>query len=105
MAAVDRFESVSELAARVADSPELQQQIAANPAAALQEMAKPLESDAWIYRLVVIVLGLTILTVIGGVIALKAINEELGIPDALVAIGSAAVAALAGLLTPFPGRR
>jgi hypothetical protein len=51
------------------------------------------------------VLGLTILFVVSGVFVLKVVDNQTGIPDALVAIGSAAVAALAGLLTPFPTRR
>jgi hypothetical protein len=53
----------------------------------------------------VAVLGLTILFVVSGVFVLKIVDNQTGIPDALVAIGSAAVAALAGLLTPFPARK
>jgi hypothetical protein len=58
----------------------------------------PLNSDVWIYRIVVIVLGMTVLiTVIAGIVH---IGKEL--PEAVLAIGSTAVGALAGLLAPAP---
>jgi hypothetical protein len=52
----------------------------------------------------VIALGLTALFVVIGVFTLKALDDSVTIPDALVAIGSAAVAALAGLLAPSPAQ-
>jgi hypothetical protein len=42
--------------------------------------------------------------VVIGVFTLKALDNAVTIPDALVAIGSAAVAALAGLLAPSPAQ-
>jgi len=105
MTTLEPVESTVELAARAAREPELQRQLKEDPVATLQALAKPLESDPWIYRLVVVVLGLTILFVVSGVFILKVIDNSTGIPDALVAIGSAAVAALAGLLSPFPSRK
>ena len=42
--------------------------------------------------------------VVLGVIYLAGIHDVKDIPEILVAIGSAAVGALAGLLTPTPGR-
>ncbi len=63
---------------------------------------RPSGGDKWIYRLVVIALGLTGLFVVVGVFTLKALNNDTTIPDALVAIGSAAIAALAALLAPTP---
>jgi hypothetical protein len=70
---------------------------------ALAEAASPLEYDLWIYRVITGVLGLTVLaTVFGGIfLALKA-DPNIKLPDAIVAIGSAAVGALAGLLAPSP---
>jgi hypothetical protein len=62
-----------------------------------------IQSDVWIYRMVVMVLGLAVLaTIIGGLgLAFKGdVNYKL--PAELVAIGSAAVGALAGLLAPSP---
>jgi uncharacterized integral membrane protein len=63
----------------------------------------PLDYDVVIYRIVVAVLGLTVLlTVFGGIyLALKA-DSNIKLPDGIVAIGSAAVGALAGLLAPSP---
>jgi hypothetical protein len=68
----------------------------------------PLATDKFIYRTVVVVLGLTVLaTVIGGVVIVVVGqgNQLIKLPGAVVAIGSAAVGALAGLLAPSPARR
>ncbi len=69
----------------------------------LGNLTSPLKFDLWIYRVVVGVLGLTVLTtVVGGIwLAFKA-DPNIKLPDAIVAIGSAAVGALAGLLAPSP---
>lgn len=65
----------------------------------------PLTFDVWIYRAVVVILGLSVLcTVIGG-LALTFVGHgdaKMAVPEAIVAIGSAAVGALAGLLAPSP---
>lgn len=70
---------------------------------ALSEMPA-YRSDIWIYRLVVIVLGLTVLfTVAGGLgLAFTGAPNNYKIPPELVALGSAAIGALAGLLAPSP---
>ena len=71
----------------------------------LNTLATPLQTDKWIYRLVVGVLGLAlILTVIGG-FTLVLTGQTKPMPEGLIAIGSAAVGALAGLLAPSPGSR
>jgi hypothetical protein len=54
----------------------------------------------WIYRIAVGALALAILGTVGGAIFL-AMNDRL-ILDVLLAIGSGAVGALAGLLAPSP---
>jgi hypothetical protein len=95
-----RTESSTELAAMVAENPALQQQLKDDPVGTLQSLAEPLESDKWIYRIVVASLGLSAVFVVVGVFALKAIDGSTAIPDAMVAIGSAAIAALAALLVP-----
>jgi len=66
-------------------------------------MPPPLEWDVWIYRIVVTTLGLAVLGALGGAIWL-AIREK-DIPEVLVALGSAAVGALAGLIAPPPPSR
>ena len=71
---------------------------------ALQSIPTPLQSDRWIYRLVACFLGLTVIgTVAGGFIIVGKSGQT--IPEGLVALGSAAVGALAGLLAPSPASR
>ena len=99
-----RTDSSTELAAMVQHSPELQKKLMDDPVSTLQSLSEPLESDKWIYRIVVGALGLSAVFVVIGVFVLKAIDNATTIPDAMVAIGSAAIAALAALLVP-PGAR
>jgi hypothetical protein len=60
--------------------------------------------DIWIYRGVVTILGITVLaTILGGLyLAFKGDPNTYKLPSEIVAIGSAAVGALAGLLAPSP---
>ena len=95
-----RVETTTELAAQVAQDPALQAEIRANPARAIADLAMPLQTDVWIYRMVVAALGLVVLIGISGTIYLA--NTPNGVPDALISLGSAAVGALAGLLAPSP---
>jgi hypothetical protein len=70
----------------------------------LQKLSSPLQSDRWIFRLVVAFLGLAVLfTIIGGFIL--SFKTATTIPEGLIALGSAAVGALAGLLAPSPMSR
>jgi hypothetical protein len=99
--------SAAELAKWVAEDESLRQAIASDPSA-LERLAAPARdtTDRWPYRLVIIALGLTAIFVVVGVFVLKALDgDSVTIPDALVAIGSAAVAGLAGLLAPSPAQR
>jgi uncharacterized integral membrane protein len=63
---------------------------------------RPLENDPWIYRIIVIVLGLVMLIGAGGSVALALVPTAKEVPTILIALGSAAVGALAGLLAPSP---
>jgi hypothetical protein len=99
-----RTDSTAELAAMVEQNPALQAQLKQDPVGTLHQLAEPLESDKWIYRIVVSALASAALAVVVGVFVLKAIDNKTAIPDAMVAMGSAAIAALAALLVP-PGRR
>ncbi|MEY4484405.1 MAG: hypothetical protein RL693_1857 [Verrucomicrobiota bacterium] len=68
----------------------------------------PLESDRWIYRIVVGSLGLSIILTITFSFFIyykDSGNADPKIPDLFLAIGSAAVGALAGLLAPSPSDR
>jgi len=81
--------------------------VARLPALALTSSRVSLNSDVWIYRAVVLFLGFTLLMTVGGGIALSFVakaDAKVVLPEALVAIGSAAVGALAGLLAPSPVR-
>lgn len=76
-------------------------------AGVIKDVATPLGTDKWIYRAVVLFLGLSLLMTVSGGIALAVIakgDAKIALPEALVAIGSAAVGALAGLLAPSPVR-
>ncbi len=95
-----RFRTLHELAARLPSEPDLQKAIREDPVGALSRLAEPLRSDVWIYRIVVTALGLVVLTTVTGAIILA--MSDRNAPEILVAIGSAAVGALAGLLAPSP---
>ena len=103
-----RVQSARELADRIAHDPELQEQIKADPVKTIAGLVTPLHTGVWIYRMVVGVLGLTVLITVVGMICLSAMSSKIWaytIPDALVALGSAAVGALAGLLAPSPSSK
>jgi hypothetical protein len=61
-------------------------------------------SDLWIYRAVTVVLGVAVLaTILGGLgLAFMGNSNNYKLPAEIVALGSAAVGALAGLLAPSP---
>jgi hypothetical protein len=61
----------------------------------------PLANDLWIYRMSICILGALALLALGGALVLSAFGRE--VPQVTVALGSAAVGALAGLLTPTRG--
>ncbi|WP_156510517.1 hypothetical protein [Labrenzia sp. OB1] len=70
-----------------------------------KELNSPLQTDRWIYRTVVVVLGTVVIVTVFGGIYLEIVSngdEKIGLPQAIVSIGSAAIGALAGLLAPSP---
>ena len=69
----------------------------------LERLSRPLENDLWIYRIVVGTLAFSILAVIVAS-TLIVITPDGDVPDVLVAIGTGAIGALAGLLAPVPSR-
>ncbi len=108
-----KVDSVRELATMIAKDKSLEEEIRKDPDKAIAKITdlidvtlSVLQTDKWIYRIVVSALGLTVLIVVSGGIYLAAKPDPAtAIPDILVAIGSAAVGALAGLLTPTPGSK
>lgn len=74
----------------------------------ISEAATPLDTDVWIYRIVVFSLGLTVVATIMGILILIGsgrIDNDQKVPTILTAIGSAAIGALAGLLAPSPKKQ
>ena len=93
-----------EVKRRVRNDPAFAAQLKDDPVEALSDVAGVLESDPWVYRIVVTFLGLAVLLTVLGAIAL-AFRGGAEIPAVLTALGSASVGALAGLLAPSPGER
>jgi hypothetical protein len=72
-----------------------------------EKLGTPLEWDKWIYRFVVGFLGFAVLSSLFFTFYLSVVHtgtSEIKVPDIFLAIGSAAVGALAGLLAPSPTR-
>lgn len=98
------FKNIEDLKSGIAADPELQKAFADNPVEAAKSIQEsPLETDNWIYRIVVITLGLSILSIIIGVLFLVSGKQE--VPAILTAIGSAAIGAISGLLAPSPKKQ
>jgi hypothetical protein len=62
------------------------------------QATSPLANDIWVYRFAIGILGGLAILALGGALVLSAIGRDA--PQVTVALGSAAVGALAGLLTP-----
>ena len=96
------IERIQGLVAEIAEDTTFSSEQKAKLLSSLGTIATPLQTDRWIYRLVVAFLGSTlILTVVGG-FALVLTGQSKPMPEGLIAMGSAAVGALAGLLAPSP---
>jgi hypothetical protein len=98
-----RASTATDLTELVRDHPELQEEVKKDPVEALERLSRPLEQDLWIYRIVVGTLAISILAVIVASTVIV-LTQEGDVPDVLVAIGTGAIGALAGLLAPVPSR-
>ncbi|HXO42014.1 MAG TPA: hypothetical protein VN999_11220 [Thermoanaerobaculia bacterium] len=100
-----QVQSVSELASRVAQDPQLANEIKQDPVGAIAKIVGPAYiNDRWLYRMVVGALGfVALITAIGAIWITLSPNAK-GIPDILTALGAGAIGALAGLLAPSPAR-
>jgi hypothetical protein len=103
----DQIKTFAEFKNELVTNTDLQNQFKEDPVKAVQQFQQqsPLTTDKWIYRIIVLSLGITILSIIIGVIVLIGtgkISDDKGVPTILTAIGSAAIGALAGLLAPPP---
>jgi len=91
-----RIRPLSQLAAAVAGDPALFERVQDDPVQATTLLAaEEALPDTWVYRAVVIALDLAVLACIVGAIILSANGKE--IPQTFIALGFAAVGALAGL--------
>jgi len=94
--------TLRELSAALQDDSTLLARVKTDPVSAIQKIAMEAPiPDTVVYRLVVISIGLALLIVVIGGLALVFMNGK-DLPAALVSIGSAAIGALAGLLAPSP---
>lgn len=89
---------------------EFREELERDPGKALEGVTKmvkslpdPLKTDVWVYRTVVLSLGFAVIFAIGGAIWITLVDKTT--PDILIALGSAAVGALAGLLAPTPSEK
>ena len=93
------------LSKQLSVDPELLEAFKADPIAALEKVKSdnPL-NDRWIYRVIVLALGLTVVSIVIGILLLMGNGpiEDKNIPTILTALGSAAIGAIAGLLAPPP---
>ncbi len=108
--ATKRIRSFNDFKTELEKNEDLQDQFRKDPVKAVQriEQQSPLSSDKWIYRIVVLALGVTIVSIIVGVLILIGtgkISDDKSVPTILTAIGSAAIGALAGLLAPTPSNK
>ena len=103
------FQTFADFKNELKSNTKLQEDFKKDPVEAVDKMKEsPLDSDVWIYRMVVFSLGATILAIIIGVIILIGtgkISDDKNVPTILTAIGSAAIGALAGLLAPSPNSK
>ena len=102
-----KFKNLNDFRSQLIVDKSLQEEFKNNPAQAAQDMEvnSPLATDQWIYRIVVISLGATVIAIILGIIVLMAIGkiiDDKSVPTIFTALGSAAIGALAGLLAPSP---
>lgn len=103
------FKSFDEFKNELETNSALQTQFKNDPLSAVNQLEQkkenPLNWDVWVYRIIVIGLSITIISIIIGVLILVGngkITGDAGVPTILTAIGSAAIGAVAGLLAPPP---
>jgi hypothetical protein len=106
--------SADKLVDFVLNTPGVLEQVKASPEETLRKIAKEITKefpppaligDRWIYRIVVLALGIVAIIAILGAILLSVKTPSgttIQIPDVLTALGAAAIGALAGLLAPSP---
>jgi len=103
MQGIEKSEQVNKIITEIFSEKELSEESKTSLISQLSQIKTPLSSDPWVYRIVVISLGVSVVgTIFGGF--LLAFTSGASIPEGLIALGSAAVGALAGLLAPSPNK-
>lgn len=102
-----KIKSFEEFQKELSDNVELQEEFKKDPVEAVNQFTQhnPLYTDKWIYRIIVIGLSITIVSIIIGILLLinnGQIGGDKSVPTIITAIGSAAIGAIAGLLAPPP---
>lgn len=91
------------------NNPALQEEFRENPVRAAENLVttNPKDTDYWIYRIIVIALGLAVLGIITGLIliTLNNLRFDTQLITIFTAISSGAIGALAGLLAPSPSKQ
>jgi len=101
-------DSIGDLEAALKNNTDLQEKFKNNPIEAIRdvEIRNPRGTDFWIYRIIVIMLGLAVISIIAGLILISAWSNGQPKDNQLVTIfatiSSGAIGALAGLLSPTP---
>ena len=97
--------SLEQLARYLEADTELADKIRQDPVKELRSIASNVifpQSDIWIYRVVVCILGLVLIIVVADAVYLNVDGKA--VSEILISIGSTALGALAGLLAPSPIR-
>lgn len=104
--------SADELVKRALASQEMLEAIRQDPELALKRLALDVtrdlptpDGDPILYRLIVFIIGLTALISVLGAVVIAVVHTPTEVPDILTALGSGAIGALAGFLTPLQYRR
>ncbi|WP_343686331.1 hypothetical protein [Chryseobacterium gleum] len=101
-------DSIGDLEAALKNDTDLQEKFRTNPIEAIKEVEirSPKDTDCWIYRIIVLMLGFAIIAIITGLILISFWGNGKTPDSQLVTIfatiSSGAIGALAGLLSPSP---
>lgn len=101
-------DSIGDLEVALKNNSDLQEKFKTNPIEAIKnvEIRNPKDTDYWIYRIIVLMLGLAVIGIIAGLILIAYWNDGASKDNQLVTIfatiSSGAIGALAGLLSPTP---
>lgn len=101
-----KFTYLTDLASAIESNSDLKSQVASDPVTTLKNLQGPIPiPDTGVYRILIIILGLAVLLPVCGSLAIAAFGKGGSVPEGVIAIASAAIGALAGILVPSPAQR